>query len=141
MSQTALFWPAFAQVVLTLVVMVAMGRARVRSVARRKQAIDVVALNRAEDWDDEATKAANNYKNQFEMPVLFFAAIAVGLSLKLADPVIVGLAWVFVTARVAHAVVHLTFNKIMVRGSIWLVSVAAMLAMWVVMAIRVGTAG
>ncbi|MBX9926709.1 MAG: MAPEG family protein [Hyphomicrobiaceae bacterium] len=138
MSSHALFWPAFAQVLLTFVVMVAMGRRRAQSLARRKLNLDDVAMNRSDDWDEEATKAANNYKNQFEIPVLFFAGVAVALALKQSDAVLVGLAWVFVLARVAHAVVHLTFNKVMARGTVWLISVIAVMAMWIVMAVRVG---
>jgi hypothetical protein len=141
MSQTALFWPAFAQVILIVVVMLAMGRARARSMRALRKTPDDVALNRASDWDDDATKAANNYKNQFEMPALFFAAIAMALALKMSDGLLVVLAWVFVATRAVHAAIHLTFNKTLVRAAVWLLSVATVLMMWFVLAARVANAG
>jgi hypothetical protein len=137
MSQTALFWPAFAQVALIVVVMLAMGRARARSMRAMRKTPDDVALNRASDWDDGATQAANNYKNQFEMPVLFLAAIAMALALRLSDQLLVILAWMFVATRVVHAYVHLTFNKTIVRALVWLVGVATVVMMWGVLAVRV----
>ncbi len=141
MPSTALFWPAFAHVILIIVVMFIMGQRRARSFAQRKQTMGDVAMNRADDFDDEATKAANNYKNQFEMPVLFYAAIAFALALKQADALFVGLAWVFVTSRAIHAFVHLTNNVVAVRAASWLVGVIALLAMWTTMAVRIAVAG
>lgn len=140
MTETALFWPAFAQVLLTIVVMVAMGRARASSLRALRKSPEDVALNKAEDWDEGATKAANNFKNQFEMPVLFFAAIAIALALKLSDVLLVASAWVFVAARVVHAYVHMTFNDTITRMYIWLICVAALLAMWVALAVKVAWA-
>jgi hypothetical protein len=140
MSQTALFWPAFVQVLLIVGLMLVMGRRRAASLRALRKSPDQVALNRAEDWDENATKAANNFKNQFEMPVLFFAAIAMALALKLSDPVLVALAWTFVAARAVHAYVHLTFNATMMRMYVWLVGVAAMVMMWLVLAARVANA-
>lgn len=140
MTETALFWPAFAQVLLTIFVMVALGRARASSLRALRKSPDDVALNMAEDWDEGATKAANNFKNQFEMPVLFFAAIAMALALKLSDGLLVALAWVFVAARVVHAYVHMTFNDTMTRMYVWLLCVAAVLAMWVALAVKIASA-
>ena len=137
MSPTLLFWPAFAQVILTFGVFIMMGRARSASIRARKQAIDDIALNRPGDWDEQATKVANNFKNHFELPVLFFAAIAVALALKIADPILVGLAWAFVAARVVQSYIHISPNKVMPRFLAYLTGAIVLLAMWVLLAIRV----
>jgi hypothetical protein len=139
MSQTALFWPAFVQVLLTVFVMMMMGRARSASMKGRKQSLDDVALNRPTDWDDASTKASNNFKNQFELPVLFFAGIGIALALKLVDPVLVALAWVFVLARVLQTAIHLGPNKVGPRGLAYLVGAVALLALWVLLALRVAS--
>jgi hypothetical protein len=137
MSQNALFWPAFAQVLLSIVVMVMMGKARAASNRARRKSLDDIAMNRPEDWDEQATKVANNFKNQFEIPLLFFAAIAMALALKLVDPVLVAFAWLFVTARIVQTAIHLGPNKVGPRALAYLVGVAAVLAMWVLLAVRV----
>ena len=137
MAPSIIFWPAFAQVVLTLVVMVIMGKARSASVRVRGQTIDDIAMNRPEDWDEQALKLSNNFKNQFEMPVLFFVAIGFGLALKLVDPVFTAFAWVFVCARVIQTAIHIGPNKVTPRALAYLVGVAALIAMWVLLAVRV----
>lgn len=90
-------------------------------------------------WSDEATKIANNYRNQFEIPVLFFAATAFALNLGQADQVMIALAWVFALARAAHAVIHIGPNIVKWRAITFLASVAAVLAMWALLAWRVWT--
>ena len=140
MSSTQIFWPAFAQVILTMVVMVAMGKARSASVRARKQSLNDIAMNRPEDWDEEATKTANNFKNQFEMPVLFFAAIGFALAFRMVDPVLVGLAWLFVIARAVQTTIHIGNNQVQQRAIAYLVGVAALLGMWLILAFRIGSA-
>ncbi len=141
MSPTLIFWPACAQVLLTIVVMVAMGRARSASMAARKQALDDVAMNRPADWDEQSTKAANLYKNHFEMPVLFFAAIAFALALQINNPILVGLAWVFVAARCVQSYVHLGANQVGPRALAFLVGAITVLLMWIVLALNVARIG
>lgn len=137
MSPTMIFWPAFAQVMLTIIVMLIMGQARSASLRSRGQKIDDIAMNRHQDWDHNATKLSNNFKNQFEMPVIFFAAIGFALALKLADPVLTAFAWVFVAARVVQTAIHIGPNKVTPRALAYLVGVAALVAMWVLLAVRV----
>jgi hypothetical protein len=137
LSPTLMFWPAFAQVLLTFVVLVAMGRARAASMASRKQSLDDIAMNKPTDWDEPSTKAANLYKNNFEMPVLFFAAIAVALALKISGPLLAGLAWAFVACRCVQSYVHLGANKVGPRALAFLGGTLAVAAMWLTLAISV----
>ena len=136
-SPTLLFWPAFAQVVLVLFVLVAMGRAKAQSLRVRGQQLDDVALNRAGDWDEQATKTSNNFRNLFEMPVLFFAAIGFALALKVVDPALVLFAWAFVFARGVQTAIHIGHNRVYPRFLAYLTGVVALIAMWIDLAIRV----
>jgi hypothetical protein len=137
MSPTMIFWPAFAQVLLTVIVLLIMGQTRAASLKAKRKSLDDVAMNRPDDWDESATKLANSYKNQFEMPVLFFAAVGMALALKLVDPVLTAFAWLFVLARIAQTAIHIGPNKVAFRGLAFLVGVAALIAMWVLLAVRV----
>lgn len=138
---TLIFWPAFAQVLLTIVVLLALGRARAVSMKARKQSLDDIAMNRPTDWDEQATKASNLYKNNFEMPVLFFACIGFALALQINSPVLVALAWLFVATRAVQSYVHLGANQVTYRGSAFLVGGLAVLLMWIMLAFNVARLG
>ena len=132
MSQATIVYPAFAHVVLTLVVMVIMGMRRSASLREKKHTADNIALGQ-DVWTAAATKAARNYSNQFEMPVLFHAACAMALAAKAVDPTMIGLAWGFVAARVVHSCIHLWPNQVPARAAAFLVGALLTLAMWILL--------
>jgi hypothetical protein len=70
------------------------------------------------------------------MPVLFFAACAIYLALKMADDCFVSLAWGFVALRLVHSVIHITYNNVNHRLLAYFLSVAVLASMWV----RIGMA-
>ena len=49
---------------------------------------------------------------------------------KLADPLYVAFAWIFVATRYAHAWIHCTFNKVMRRFQAYAVGYFVLAAMW-----------
>ena len=57
-------------------------------------------------WPDDAAKRAANYRNQFELPVLFYAVVAFALITKGADILMIVLAWLFVLTRIVHAAIQ-----------------------------------
>lgn len=139
MTGNAIVFPAFAQFALTFAVLIAMGPARSKSMREKKHAFKDIALG--EDiWSTQATKLANNYKNQFEMPVAFYAVCAFALITRNADATMIGLAWGFVAARMVHAFVHIGPNVVPVRGAVFLASVLVVAAMWVLLVLRVAQA-
>ncbi len=135
--QSAIFYPALVQVLLTVTVLILMGPARSNSmrVSGQKITDKDVELGR-NAWDERATKIANNYKNQFELPVLFYAACAFALLLKQADGWVIGLAWVFAISRLAHTLIHVGRNVVVWRAAVFLVGALALLAMWLTLAVR-----
>ena len=58
------------------------------------------------------TQIGNSFRNQFEVPVLFYVLIALALPLRHADLFIVLMSWVFVVTRFAHAGIFVTSNNI-----------------------------
>jgi hypothetical protein len=131
MKPTDILFPAIAQALLTLVVLLLMGPAKARSMREQGQTMDDtdVALGR-NAWSEQVIKISNNYKNQFEVPVLFFAVVAFALIAGAVDVLMLSLAWIFVLSRLVHAAVHIGPNIVMWRGLAFVVGVAAVLAMW-----------
>ncbi len=138
MSQTSILYPAFAHVVLTIVVMFVMAQRRSASMKAKQHGFKDVATGQ-DVWTEAATKAARNYANQFEMPVLFHAACAMALAAKAVDSTLVYLAWAFVATRVAHSIIHIGHNNVPQRALAFSLSALLALAIWVVLVLRAAT--
>lgn len=141
LEQNLILLPVLAQVSLTLVVLILMGRAKAQSMRERGQRMDDIALATAADWNDSARKLVNNYANQFEIPVLFYAASLFALVTRSVDVTLMLFALGFVASRVAHAYIHIGSNRVGPRFGIFLVGVAFVTAMWIVVGWRALAAG
>lgn len=127
-----LLLPLLAQVALTFIVMASMYRARVAEMKSKHihpQRIKTRGKSRHLLTDSAA--AADNFSNLFELPVLFYTAIMLTLILMVQDSILVILAWIFVITRYMHSFIHVTYNKVMHRFTMFLLSSFVMLAYWV----------
>ncbi len=140
MAASTILAPVFVQVLLTFVLMVIMGRRRMLAINTGGVRMRDVALSGAA-FPDAARQAANSYANQFEQPVLFYVVVAFALLTGQVSGLLVGLAWAFVAARLVHAGVHITSNRIRHRFMAFVAGAAILMAMWAVLAWRVFTAG
>ncbi len=128
MSPHALLGPVFAMMALTFVVWTTLFIRRVPVI--RGSGIDPDAITPeklAEISPPSATNASDNFKNLFEMPVLFYALAGILIATERVDAVAVGAAWIFVLFRVLHSAVHCTINRVTLRFGLYLVS---SLALW-----------
>jgi hypothetical protein len=142
MSQVGIMYPVFVQVLLTITVygMLAVARARaVRSMDRQRGNPDL-AMGRAV-WPDDAVKRSNNQRNQFELPVLFYAVAAFALILKGADTLMIVLAWLFVLTRLLHAAIHIGPNKVRWRSPAFALGLLIVAIMWIKLLLHVLSAG
>ena len=132
MNQVAILYPVFVQVLLTFVVYGLLGAARFRAirVAGRARGSPDLALGRY-PWPEDAEKRAHNQRNQFELPVLFYAVTAFALLVGAADFTMVALAWAFVASRIVHAAIHIGPNKVRWRSPAFTVGLLILAAMWV----------
>ena len=92
-------------------------------------------------WPEDAVKRANNQRNQFELPVLFYAVAAFALIVGGADLVMVVLAWAFVLTRILHAAIHIGPNKVRWRTPAFAVGFLILAAMWIKLFLHVVTRG
>ena len=83
----------------------------------------------------EDVAAADNFRNLFEVPVLFFAVCLALAITELATPIQLFLAWMFVGLRAAHSVIHITNNRVLHRFTAYSLSTLCVFAMWVLFAI------
>lgn len=127
-----LLLPLLAQVALSFIVMSSMYRTRVAEM-KSKRIHPQQIKNRAKSKEllTDSAAAADNYSNLFELPVLFYTAILLTLILMVQDGILVILAWSFVTSRYLHSFIHVTYNQVMHRFSVFLFSSFVLLAFWV----------
>ncbi len=136
MTIQSVLLPLFVEVVLTFVLLFWSGRLRVGAVRRGEVHPRDIAL-REQNWGPRETKVANAYHNQLEIPVLFYVLTILAITTRQADLIFVVLAWVFVVARVVHAVVHVTSNQIGQRFAAFAVSVIVLAIMWAIFIVRI----
>jgi hypothetical protein len=75
-------------------------------------------------------QAADNFRNLFEVPVLFYALVAVALATSHTPGWLVAGAWMFVFLRAVHSYIHCTYNKVMHRFPVFLLGFGIVVALW-----------
>ena len=135
MNHAALLLPVFVQVLLTFALMGAMGRARVAALRSGALRVRDIALGQSA-WPAQATQFERAYLNQFELPVLFYAVVAMLLATNLSSTLFVVLAWLFVLTRLAHAFIHVTSNIVPQRFGAFLIGGIILMLMWAAFALR-----
>jgi hypothetical protein len=118
MDQDLILWPLVAQVILVILLFIRLGQVKDR--ARAAGAIDLEATALDNDaWPDEVRKVANNIRNQFQVPVLFFALVLSLHSLGSVDIYALVFAWIFVATRVIHSYIHIGSNFVPSRTRVF----------------------
>jgi hypothetical protein len=115
----------------TLLVLLLIPRHRFRAARRRLVSARDFAYGESANVPDDVRIPNRNFMNLLELPVLFYlACITVVVAAKV-DAWSVGLAWAFVALRIAHSVVHLTYNNVIHRLRIFAAGVVVLAALWV----------
>ncbi|GAA5008262.1 hypothetical protein FNZ56_03495 [Pseudoluteimonas lycopersici] len=130
MVDARIFAPAFAMVALTFVVWWRMFFTRVGQMKRERIHPQAVATSAQANAKLTDSRAADNFRNLFELPVLFYAALVVAALTGQVGPVTLGLAWLFVALRVVHSAIHCSYNKVMHRFYAYVSGGFALFALW-----------
>ena len=129
MSQTSIFGPFFAMMLLTLLVWVTMYVRRIAFIRGNQLSPEDLAIpgELARLSPAAVSNPSDNLKNLFEIPVLFYALALYLFVTAQVDAAYLFAAWVFVAFRALHSAVHCTFNLVLLRFNLYLVST---LALW-----------
>lgn len=134
MSSSAIFLPAVAMVLLTTVVLLRTFFERRRQVrAERIHFRDIPSASQmAARFTD--TRAADNYRNLFEMPVLFYLALWVAYATSQVSATVLVLAWSYFGLRALHSAIHCSYNRIKHRFYAFFASNLVLWTLWGVLA-------
>lgn len=137
MTNTVFFWPAFVLALLTFGVMIRMLTSRIAAMKTNKihpQSISTSSELAARMPD---SRAADNFRNLFETPVLFYAVMLFAHASQQAGQILIVLAWLYVALRIIHSFIQCSYNKVMHRFYVFFASVGVLLAIWIVLAISI----
>ena len=123
--------PLFLEVILTFALLFCLAPLRTRDFSSGVARPENVAL-REPNWSKRSLQFAYSYSNQFELPVLFYVLTILAWVTRHADLIFVVLAWVFVIFRYLQAYVHVTSNRVRLRGSFFIVSAIVLAIMWLI---------
>jgi len=131
MRDYQLIYPMFALVLLTMVVLVTLFRRRMRAVHEGKVSMGYFGIYQGGGEPEESAKAARHFSNLFEAPTLFYAGCLAAMVTQDAGIAVQVLAWIYVAARVVHAIIHLGGNRIGQRIRAYFVGWLAIVALWI----------
>jgi hypothetical protein len=128
--------PLFVQVALTFALYSWMAYHRVTSIRSGVVHPRDVAL-RQPNWPPRVLQIANAAHNQLELPMLFYVLTILSIITRHADALFVVLAWIFVLSRLAHAYVHVTTNRVSIRGPVFGIGLLVLMIMWIIFMVRI----
>ena len=141
MTQTQfLLLPLFLHVVLISLVGYVSLRARIRSVRSGETRLKDIALGN-DAWPNKVRQLGNNFDNQFDVPMLWYACCALLVATGLTDWIAVILSWLFLAARIAHTLIHTGSNYVPTRMRIFLAGFGFVFAMWAWFGLRLFVIG
>lgn len=134
MGENAIFLPALAMVVLTFAVWWRMYVTRIAQMKRERIHPQSVATSAQAAAKLTDSCAADNFRNLFELPVLFYLALVVAAQAGLASTQVLVLAWLFVILRAVHSWIQCTYNKVMHRFKVYVAGGLVLWTLWGVLA-------
>ncbi|SRR5258706_6829837 len=131
MQPASILAPVFALAALTFLVLTLIPIVRFRAAFAGKVVASDFEFGESMRVPSEVSQPNRNYMNLLEAPFLFYVLCIICLITKSADYALVALAWTYVALRMLHSAVHLTYNNVFHRLSLFGASVLVLFAMWI----------
>ena len=122
---------ALALVLLTFAVGLRMLYCRVQEMRQKRLHPQKAATSKTMAANLENIQAADNYRNLFETPVLFYALVACAVAAAYAPPWLVIGAWCYFGLRVVHTIIHCTYNNVMHRLAAFAIGFVLLVGLWI----------
>jgi hypothetical protein len=133
MMNEQILQPMVGMMALTAIVLIVMYAKRIpamRKVGKPAQAYTTPDKG-LQMLPEEVSYAAHNFKNLFELPVIFYALCLYLFVTQSAQQADVIAAWIFLVFRVIHSAIHCTVNIVMLRFLAYTMATFALLFMLV----------
>lgn len=130
MPYLPILWPVFALAGWTLCMLLLLAFRRVRATVKDKVSPRAYALGESPQVPVPVTLANRNYMNLLELPLLFYVVCLMACATGSNGDGLVPLAWLYVLLRVLHSLVHVTYNRVMHRFSVFAASNVVLVVLW-----------
>jgi hypothetical protein len=132
-----IWWPAVAMASLTFAVTLRMFRVRIAQIKREHIRLQSIATSAQAATKLTDSAPADNFRNLFELPVLFYLALVVCAQIGFVNVVTLSLAWAFVASRVVHSAIHCGYNRVIHRFYTYVAGFFVLVALWLAIALGV----
>lgn len=122
---------ALGMVLLTFIVGARVLHSRVQEMRQKRLHPQAAATSRTMAAQLENVQAADNFRNLFETPVLFYALVACAIAASYVPPWLVIGAWCYFGLRVAHSIIHCTYNNVLHRLAVLVASFGLLVGLWI----------
>ncbi len=137
MNTDPIWLPVVAMVLVTALVWIKLYVDRIGEMRAKRIAAQALDTTRAAASRLENTNAADNFRNLFEVPVLFYVlCIAIALTGD-STPGMVMAAWAFVGLRALHSLIQVTYNRVMHRFLVYMASTLLLFGLWIAFFMRI----
>jgi hypothetical protein len=141
MQKLDILYPLCALAAWTFLVLLLIPFVRVRSVRRREVRPNDFKYGESAAVPPGVSIPNRNYMNLLELPMLFYVVCLVLYVTAGGSSLPVAVAWAYVGLRIVHSLIHLTYNQVIHRLSVFALSNAALVLLWVMAAMHVASKG
>ena len=114
MNTKLIFYPVLAHIFLVFWMYLRLAQRKKR--ALREKRVDLERRALFEDaWSTDVIQVNNNLRNQFQLPMLFYALSFMLWAMHTVNAWVLSLCVLFVVSRYVHALVHTGSNTVLVR--------------------------
>ena len=117
----SLLWPMLVQIGWTFVLYAWLTVARQRAVKAGEVKYGDFARH---DEPHHVARIAYNLSNQFELPIIFYAAVVLLIATNNVTAIDIIAAWLFVAGRVIHSLVQGLTDNVPLRGQVFVINFA-----------------
>lgn len=132
-----IWFPCAAMVGLTALVWLKLYADRLGEMRARRIDPQQLATVRDAAGKLDRTAAADNFRNLFEVPVLFYVLCAALALNGGSTPGFVAAAWGYASLRALHSLIHVTYNRVVHRFLAYVASTLLLFGMWIALFARI----
>ena len=129
MYHSDILLPLIAMAFLSFIAWIKMFITRFRESKQANIAMDDMhAFNK--ELPKKFITSGDNYRNLFEIPVLFYVFVLIIMNMRIDDNIYLALAWTYVGFRYLHTIIHISYSKVSHRFFVYFFSCITLWGMW-----------